>query len=91
MQISLELSEQIKQRLMDFVDESGPNSLVDLGRIVSKLNALPLMLDMGGALAIRPDGQIISFCWDKEEDYRLKTTDAFATSRCSQEARSIQN
>jgi len=72
MQISLELSKQIKQRLTDFVDESGPDSLVDLGRVVSKLNALPLMLDMGGALAIRPDGQIISFCWDKEEDYQVE-------------------
>jgi hypothetical protein len=69
MQISLELSEQIKQRLTDFVDESGPD---DLRRIASELNALPLRLDMGGVYAIRPDGQIISVCWDKEEDYQVE-------------------
>ncbi|SRR6266404_2760517 len=71
MQISLELSEQIKQRLMDFVDESAPDDL-NLRRIASDLNALPLCLDMGGVYAIRPDGQIISFCWDKEKDYQVE-------------------
>jgi hypothetical protein len=72
MQISLELSKQIKQRLTDFVDDGGPDGPIDLGRIVSQLDALPLMLDMGGAVAIRPDGEIISFVWDKEEDYQVE-------------------
>lgn len=72
MRISLELSEQITQRLTDFVYESGPHGLIDLARIVAQLNALPLKLDMGGAFAIRPDGQIISFVWDQEEDYQIE-------------------
>lgn len=95
MQISLELSKQIRQRLTDFVDESGPDSLVDLGRIVSQLNALPLMLDMGGAFAIRPDGQIISFVWDKEEDFevendrRICNIELFAGSKKYPEVRQL--
>jgi len=40
--------------------------------VVAKFGALPLTLDMGGCLAIRADGEIISFLWDEPHDVKIE-------------------
>ncbi len=38
--------------------------------IAAKIGALPLVTDMGGLYALRPDGEIISVAWDDDEPPR---------------------
>jgi len=45
---------------------------MQLRAVVLKLNVLPLVLDMGGCLAIKPEGEIISFAWDSEMDIQIE-------------------
>lgn len=71
MTISSKLKQQIEARLNEFLNSTEPDEL-DLRRISDELNALPLLLDMGGCFAIRPDGEIISFGWDEEKKYEVE-------------------
>lgn len=47
-----------------------PNNLKD---VVCKINALPVVFDMGGVYCIKPDGKIISAIWDDTESWREET------------------
>jgi hypothetical protein len=71
MAISTELKRQIERRLNEFINSTEPDKL-GLRAIAAELNALPLLLDMGGCYAIRPDGEVISFAWDDEKDYQVE-------------------
>jgi hypothetical protein len=66
-----ELAERIRQRLAEYLAGSAPDPL-DLRSVVAKFGALPLTLDMGGCLAIRADGEIISFLWDEPHDAKIE-------------------
>jgi hypothetical protein len=66
-----ELKQQIETRIKEFLNSTEPDQL-DLRHIAAKLNVLPLLLDMGGCFAIRPEGEIISFAWEEEEDFRVE-------------------
>jgi hypothetical protein len=65
--ISAELSAQIQQRLAEYLADDAPDPL-GLRTIVAKFGALPLVLDMGGAEALRPDGEVITFAWDEPHE-----------------------
>src|SRR5262249_15955306 len=42
-------------------------------KFAEEQNALPLLEDMGGCLALRVDGQVLSFVWDAPDQPRLET------------------
>ena len=67
MVIDAELKNQIKATLETFIESTEPDKM-DLRRIARDLNALPLLLDMGGCYALRPNGEIVSFAWDDERN-----------------------
>ena len=69
--ITMELKQQIEKRLNEFISSTGPDKL-GLRAVAAELNALPLLLDMGGCYAIRPDGEIISFAWDDEKNFQVE-------------------
>jgi hypothetical protein len=61
------------QRLIDdTLSESAPDPL-GLREIIAKANILIVLLDMGGCFGIRPNGEVVSFAWDKENDLRVET------------------
>ncbi len=66
-----DLAERIRQRLAEYLADSAADPL-DLRSVVAKVGALPLTLDMGGCLAIRADGEIISFRWDEPHDVKIE-------------------
>ena len=66
-----ELADRIRTLLAEYLADSSPDPL-DLRSVVAKFDALPLTLDMGGCLAIRADGEIISFQWDEPHDARVE-------------------
>ncbi len=68
MELPLELKRQIEARLKEFLGSTDSVKL-NLLSAAAELNALPLMLDMGGCFAIRMDGEIVSFAWDEEQDH----------------------
>jgi hypothetical protein len=83
MKITSTLSEKITSTLDEFVSNPEPFLIkfeepLDLRKLASELSVLPMMLDMGGCYAIRPDGEIISFSWDEpfkldiEKDARIQ-------------------
>jgi hypothetical protein len=65
-------SETIKRLVRQFLASASPDPL-GLRQIVSRMNALPLFLDMGGCIAASPGGEIISFLWDEPLVIRVET------------------
>ena len=65
--ISPELKTQIKSRQQSLVSNSSPLPL-ELQRLTSEIDALPVYWDMGGVLALRPSGEVIMFSWDEPTD-----------------------
>jgi hypothetical protein len=76
-------SEKIEAALRAFIASPVPYPIglenpLDLRELAAELNALLMFLDFGGCYAIRPDGEIISFLWDKpynleyENDPRIR-------------------
>ena len=61
--VTEELSVQIRHRLAEYLADDCPDPL-NLRGVVAQFAALPLVGDMGGAFAIRPDGEVISYSWD---------------------------
>ncbi|MGH7437917.1 MAG: hypothetical protein ACRENE_19735 [Polyangiaceae bacterium] len=66
-----DLADRIRQRLAEYLTDSAPDPL-DIRSVVAKFGALPLTSDMGGCLAIRPDGKIVSFQWDEPHDAKVE-------------------
>ena len=79
MNISAKLTRKIEDELKDYITNSEPN-LNDLRKIASDQGILPVLLDMGGCYAIRPNGEIVSFSWDKpfrlEVESKLRNVNA---------------
>src|SRR5215831_2180751 len=73
-----ELRRQIATQIREFLEKEPPDSTLhaaldsDLRAVVSKLNVLPLLLDMGGCYALNQDGDVISFAWDNEMDMQIE-------------------
>lgn len=57
----------IERRLAEFL-----TNRVDFGPIVQKFGGLPLILDMGGCYALRPDGEVVTFAWDEPHDCKVE-------------------
>jgi hypothetical protein len=61
------LSTIIEHLVDEFLADPSPDPL-GLRQIVSRVQMLPLFLDMGGCYALRPDGDLVSFAWDAPND-----------------------
>jgi hypothetical protein len=61
--ISSELKTQIRSRQQSLVSNSSslPSELL---RLTAEIDALPVYWDMGGVLALTPNGEVIMFSWD---------------------------
>ena len=75
MKISQELSEKIEAVLQEYVSTPKPkwidsDKTIDLRKIASELNVLPLVLDWSGAFGIRPNGEFFSFSYEKPYEIR---------------------
>lgn len=78
MKIPPELTEVIEATLQGYVSNPEPHLVkfdppLNMRKLAAQLNVLPIVLDMGGALVLRTDGEIFSFTWD--EPYRLQSED----------------
>jgi len=62
----------ISQLIAQFLSDETPDTL-GLREIARRTNVLPVVLDMGGCLALRPSGEIVSFPWDNASDIRVET------------------
>lgn len=72
------IAEKVRDKLEDFISDPARffEVLTDidyLRRIGVELNALPLLIDMGGCCALRPNGEIISVSWDDITDVQIET------------------
>jgi|SRR5215831_19366552 len=68
-----EIAGKIQEAFAKFITDPEPYVIcddLDMRKLAAELNLLPVMLDMGGCYAIRPDGQIFSFLWDYPYDLR---------------------
>ena len=66
-----EISELIRRRIRELADGTTPDPQDVRGLAVNR-EMLPLFCDMGGCLAIRPDGEIVSFVWDEADKLRVE-------------------
>jgi hypothetical protein len=62
---------QIALALKQFLAATSPDPM-GLRKIAADLQALPLMLDMGGCFAVRCNGEVISFAWDTPAEVRVE-------------------
>jgi hypothetical protein len=62
---------QIALALKQFLADASPDP-ISLRKIAAEIEALPLVLDMGGCFAIRPNGDVVSFAWDTPSDVRIE-------------------
>ena len=74
MKVAKELSEQIQAHINEYL--SGPDSH-GLSEVVRRINALPLYLDIGGALLISPNGKLFEVSSDASEPKRVSETAAW--------------
>ncbi len=63
--------------LAEFIAESESYSIgfdppLDVRRIAEEMNLLPVVLDMGGCLGLRPNGEVASFVWDDPQTLRTE-------------------
>ncbi len=61
-------SEQVERALAAYLAQAEPAHHADLRRWASFHHALPIIADMGGCVALRPDGTFIAFTWDRETE-----------------------
>lgn len=66
---------EIEQSLEEFVTDPVPYVIdfkppLDLRSIAMKHHVLPVVLDMGGCYAIKSNGTVVSFTWDRPDDIR---------------------
>jgi len=69
---------EIVAAIAEFVGASAPYTIgvdppLDLRAIVAEVQLLPAMLDMGGCLGLRPNGEVASFMWDEPYTLRPET------------------
>jgi hypothetical protein len=71
MPLPRELTDKIQHRLHTFLTDAAPDPL-RLREVVGKFGALPLTLDMGGCVALRCDGEVVSFAWDEPHEFKVE-------------------
>ena len=62
MALTAEMSRRIEERIDAFI--ASQEWLPDMRDIAAQLRALPLYADMGGCIALRPDGEVLLVEWD---------------------------
>jgi hypothetical protein len=62
---------QVESALADYLASQDPNH-VWTRRWAEYHHALPLVVDMSGCVALRPDGTLIQFAWDAEADISVR-------------------
>lgn len=71
MSVPQEISARIRQRVNEYVSDTAPDPQ-NLRSLAAAREVLPLFCDFGGCLAIRPDGEIVSLCWDAMDNLRIE-------------------
>lgn len=76
MKISQTISDKIEAVLQEYISHPEPDWMdsdqtIDLRKIATELNVLPLYLDWSGAFGIRSNGEFFSFSYEKL--YEIKT------------------
>ncbi len=65
---------QIESALSSFVSDPSPHVFpgdgLDLRALAAELQLLPVVLDMGGCIGLRPNGEVMSFLWDEPRQLR---------------------
>ncbi len=74
MVLSADLAAAVKHRLDTFLTDAVTDPL-NLRAVVAKFGALPLVTDMGGCIALRPDGAIVTFAWDEPHAFEVVVDD----------------
>ena len=62
---------EVEVALSRFLSEFDPDPL-DVKGIARRHHALPLLLDMGGCVALRPNGELIQFLWDTPDQITIE-------------------
>ena len=62
---------EVEVALSRFLSEFDPDPL-DVKGIARRHHALPLLLDMGGCVALRPNGELIQFLWDSPDQVAIE-------------------
>jgi hypothetical protein len=60
--------EQVEEALAAYLARNEPEHHAELRRWAAFHHALPVIVDMGGCIALRPDGIFVSFAWDRETE-----------------------
>lgn len=80
-----ELTVQIRRRLAEYLAHNAPDPL-KLRSVVAQFAALRLVADTGGAFAIRPDGEVISYSWDAPHELTIVVDPRLRTPRYTRAA-----
>lgn len=67
--ISESMAAQIRLRLTQVAADFPDGQVVE---IAHRLQALPLLLDMGGLYALRPSGEVVSVTWDSDAEPEIE-------------------
>jgi hypothetical protein len=78
MSVPEDLAAKILRWMEELAADTDPRS-AHLRRVAVDTQALPLYADMGGCVAIRPDGELISVDWDKPKDWTRETQPRWRT------------
>jgi len=62
---------EVEMALSRFLSEFDPDPL-DVKGIARRHHALPLLLDTGGCVALRPNGELIQFLWDTPDQVTIE-------------------
>src|SRR6266540_3755379 len=62
---------EVEMALSRFLSEFDPDPL-DVKGIARRHHALPLLLDTGGCVALRPNGELIQFLWDTPDQVAIE-------------------
>jgi hypothetical protein len=68
----------IEEVLKAFVADSDPHVIhfdppLDLRTLAAELGLLPVLLDMGGCMGLRPSGEVVSFPWDDPRQVKVES------------------
>lgn len=69
--ISSELRRLIESKLRLLMDDLAPDHAY-LRQVATDRHALLLCADMGGGLALRPNGEVISFQWERSDSLEIE-------------------
>ena len=78
MSISPALSRLIEATWAAYISNPEPHIVkfdppLNMRALAAQLSVLPVMLDMGGVMALRSDGEVVCFTWDEPERLELES------------------